>query len=103
MENNAFFSYSSIHLNFWCGNFSKYQGMKHFISKYRPGYSLENSLYFGDAPNDQEVFRYHSRSIGVSNIKNYLKEMKYLPQIILEGKENRGPYGVFNYLSSELK
>ena len=63
----------------------------------------EDCLYFGDALNDQSMFKEFKRSIGVSNIKPFLDKMQYKPTIVLEGTENRGPYGVYNYLKDFWK
>ena len=31
------YSKSNVHINFWCGNISKYLGVRHFLKHYRPG------------------------------------------------------------------
>jgi HAD superfamily hydrolase (TIGR01484 family) len=92
------FTKSNVHINFWCGNISKYLGVKHFIEKYRPHLHQNECWFFGDAPNDESMFELFHNSVGVSNIEHCLHRLKHKPRIILEGKENRGPLGVLNMI-----
>jgi HAD superfamily hydrolase (TIGR01484 family) len=92
------YSKSNVHINFWCGNISKYLGVKHFLHKYRPKLTQDDSWFFGDAPNDESMFELFHNSVGVSNIKHCLHRLKHKPRIILEGDENAGPMGVLNYV-----
>jgi HAD superfamily hydrolase (TIGR01484 family) len=97
-KENINYSKSNVHINFWCGNISKYLGVKYFMDKYRPLVKEENCWFFGDAPNDESMFELFYNSVGVSNIKNCLDRLKFKPRIILEGEENSGPRGVLNML-----
>ncbi len=92
------FSKSNVHINFWCGNISKYLGVKYFLQKYRQGLTQNQAWFFGDAPNDESMFELFHNSVGVSNIKHSLHRLKHFPRIILEGEENAGPKGVLNYI-----
>lgn len=90
------YSKSNVHINFWCGEISKYLGVQYFMKKYR-SHVLENDCwFFGDAPNDESMFELFHNSVGVSNIQRCLDRLKYKPRIILEGEENSGPLGVLN-------
>src|SRR5690606_33351275 len=64
------YSKSNVHINFWCGNISKYLGVVHFLKKYRPHLKQENTWFFGDAPNDESMFELFHNSVGVSNIEH---------------------------------
>lgn len=97
-ENKINYSKSNVHINFWCGNISKYLGVKYFLEKYRPHKKAENCWFFGDAPNDESMFELFENSVGVSNIKHCLHKLKHKPRIILEGEENEGPHGVLRYI-----
>lgn len=99
---NISHSTSSVHLNFWCGKISKYQAVKELLLKDFPEVEEKNCFYFGDSLNDQSMFKSFDNSIGVSNISKVLDQLEFSPKIILEGKENRGPYGVFKFLESNL-
>ena len=101
-ENNINFSTSNVHFNFWCGEISKYKAVS-FLLKNHYSFSPKECLYFGDSLNDQSMFQYFENSVGVSNIVEYLERLKYVPQVILDGEENRGARGVYNYLSTVLK
>lgn len=99
-EKNINYSKSNVHINFWCGNISKYLGVKYFLEKYRAHKKPENCWFFGDAPNDESMFELFHNSVGVSNISHCLHKLKHKPRIILEGEENIGPKGVLTYIKS---
>jgi HAD superfamily hydrolase (TIGR01484 family) len=94
------FSKSNVHINFWCGNISKYLGVVHFLHKYRKTVTQNDAWFFGDAPNDESMFELFYNSVGVSNIKHCLHKLNHKPRIILEGDENIGPKGVLNHIRS---
>lgn len=99
-EKNINFSTSNVHLNFWCGEISKYKAVAHFLNK--KSVKETDCLFFGDSLNDQTMFKSFKNCIGVSNISSVLDRMTYKPSIILEGPENAGPFGVINYLKKHL-
>jgi HAD superfamily hydrolase (TIGR01484 family) len=99
-NHNMNFSTSNVHLNFWCGEVSKYIAVDHFLKK-RQGKEAD-CLFFGDSLNDQAMFKSFKNSIGVSNIAGILDRLDYKPATILTGDENIGPYGVLNYLTKHL-
>lgn len=102
-HHNINYSKSNVHINFWCGEISKFLGVKHFIAKYRPHLQQNDCWFFGDAPNDQSMFELFHNSVGVSNIKDCLHRLEHKPRIILEGEENIGPKGVLNFIKSVVK
>ena len=57
-------------------------------------------IFFGDSLNDESVFKEIDHCVGVSNIEKVKAQFKHLPQVILEGEENKGIHGVLNYLKS---
>lgn len=95
------YSYSSVHLNFWLGELSKFKAVEYYLKDL--GIKEDQCIYFGDAPNDQSMFKHFTHSVGVSNISDVLHLLNHKPKIVLEGKENRGPFGVKNYLEKLLK
>lgn len=97
-KENINYSKSNVHINLWCGNISKYLGVKKFLEKHRPHISQKDSWFFGDAPNDESMFEFFHNSVGVSNIKHCLNRLNHKPRIILEGEENAGPKGVLNFI-----
>lgn len=97
------FSTSNVHLNFWCGEVDKYKAIQELMVRWFPEVSLEECIFFGDSLNDQSVFRNMAHTIGVANINSVMKHLEYRPSVILNGEENEGPDGVYNYLLDLLK
>ena len=94
------YSKSNVHINFWCGEISKYLGVKYFMEKYRKDATPETCWFFGDAPNDESMFELFNNSVGVSNIEKCMHRLNHKPRIILEGEENAGPKGVLNFIKN---
>jgi len=95
-KENINFSTSNVHLNFWCGEVSKYLAVKHFIKTKK--LNTHESIFFGDSLNDQAMFESFENSVGVANISKVIDQLKFKPKTILVGDENIGPFGVLNYL-----
>jgi hydroxymethylpyrimidine pyrophosphatase-like HAD family hydrolase len=96
--NNLNFSRSNVHINYWIGDISKSNGVDHFIKNYMPHISKDECIFYGDAANDESMFKLFPNTVGVSNILSILDQLEFKPKIILEGKENSGASGVFNHL-----
>lgn len=94
------YSKSNVHINFWCGEISKYLGVKFFLEHYRQGIAEKDCWFFGDAPNDESMFELFHNSVGVSNIHKCMHRLKFKPRIIMEGEDNAGPLGVLNHIKS---
>jgi len=102
-QKNINFSTSNIHMNFWCGEITKMNSIRHFLKFYGNGKIKEDEvIFFGDSLNDESVFRELKDTVGVSNIAKVQDRFKYLPSVILEGPENKGILGVLNYLRDSL-
>lgn len=97
---NINFSTSNVHLNFWCGEVSKYLAVKHFLKKHKTDET--KCIFFGDSLNDQAMFKSFSNSVGVANISAIIDQLEFKPSTILKGDENIGPFGVLNYLKQYL-
>lgn len=95
------FSYSNVHLNFWAGEISKYNAVK--TLSLMQNFEIDDCYYFGDALNDQSMFKHFKNSVGVSNIKPFLDKMTHKPAIILEGESNAEINGVYNFITSQLQ
>jgi len=102
-DHDITFTKSNVHINFWKGKISKYLGVKKLVEDFFPQESLDNHLFFGDAPNDESMFELFKNSIGVSNISHCMDRLTYKPSIILEGKDKEGAHGVLYYLKNHLK
>jgi HAD superfamily hydrolase (TIGR01484 family) len=97
-KNNVNFSRSNVHINFWIGDISKSNGVKHYIKNYAPHVEKDECLFYGDAANDESMFEFFPNTVGVSNIISILDQLEYKPSIVLEGKDNSGANGVYNHL-----
>lgn len=89
---------SNVHINFWIGDVSKYNGVKWFLENHRRDVKMEETIFFGDAPNDQSMFEHFANCVGVANIRHCLHRLTHKPKIILTGEENDGPKGVLNHM-----
>lgn len=92
------YSKSNVHINFWVGDISKYNGVKKFLNEHRGHTKMEETIFFGDAPNDQSMFEFFANCVGVANIRHCLDRLTHKPKIILVGEENDGPKGVYNHM-----
>ncbi len=84
---------SSIHVNGWFGEFDKLAGCRGLV-KDLWGEDLEKDkdkyLYFGDSANDEPMFEFFTKSIGVANVAAFLPRLKSHPKLITMGN---GGYG----------
>jgi HAD superfamily hydrolase (TIGR01484 family) len=84
----ASYKISSIHINCWYGDFDKVRGVRRFLAD--RGHELEkpevqdSSLFIGDSPNDEPLFRALAASIGVANIRPFLDRMQSPPTYLTE-------------------
>ncbi|MBY0413246.1 MAG: Cof-type HAD-IIB family hydrolase, partial [Bdellovibrionales bacterium] len=88
------FSTSNVHLNFWCGEVSKFKAVEHFLKK--KNVSATEAVFFGDSLNDVSMFKSFKNSVGVANISIVLDRLEHKPTTILTGEDNVGPWGVLN-------
>lgn len=76
---------SSIHINIWLGDFDK-SAMSLRVGRELLGLDLEalqkRSIFIGDAPNDESMFRNFPMSVGVANIRKHLPDMSHRPVAI---------------------
>lgn len=84
---------SSIHVNGWFGEFNKLEGCRGLVRDLW-GEDLEKDkdkyLYFGDSANDEPMFEFFTKSIGVANVATFLPRLKSPPKLITKGN---GGYG----------
>ena len=99
-DHNINFSTSNVHLNFWCGEVSKYLAVDYFLKK--DNTTEVECIFFGDSLNDQAMFKSFHNSVGVSNISTIMHLLEFKPTTILKGDENIGPFGVLNFLQNNL-
>lgn len=101
-DHDVNYSQSNVHINFWCGNISKAIGVQKFMNKFFPKVKHEEVIFFGDAANDESMFKFFSHTVGVSNISEVIDQLEFKPSVVLQGPENKGIHGVYNYLKKNL-
>ncbi len=84
---------SSIHVNCWYGNYDKLECLKRFLKENSGkdlGYFQERILFIGDSPNDEPMFKELQNTIAVSNINNFMEDLKYYPKYITTRPSGEG-------------
>ncbi len=92
------YSKSNVHINYWASDISKFNAIKHLLKHYFSHIEMDETIFYGDAKNDESVFEGMHNTVGVSNIIKVLDELKHRPKIVLEGKDNAGAMGVYHHL-----
>jgi hydroxymethylpyrimidine pyrophosphatase-like HAD family hydrolase len=92
-EEGVRFKVSSIHVNFWLGDFDKLSGVRLYLC----GESIggledlaEQTIFIGDSPNDEPLFAGFAHSIAVGNIRRFLPRLTHLPEFLTEGDSAEG-------------
>jgi HAD superfamily hydrolase (TIGR01484 family) len=88
-EEGVRYKVSSIHVNFWRGDFDKLSCLTAFIGEQtgRPFAETRDSVVFiGDSPNDEPLFAGIPLTISVANIRRFLGAMTHLPFYITEAE-----------------
>ncbi len=84
-EEGVHFKVSSIHVNFWMGDFDKLSGARMFVEE-DAGAAFselaEKAIFIGDSPNDEPLFEGFPHSIAVGNIRGFLPRIRHLPEFI---------------------
>jgi HAD superfamily hydrolase (TIGR01484 family) len=84
---------SSIHVNGWFGGYDKL-AMTRLIFKERFKTDLDavrdQVVYCGDSPNDAPMFAHFPHSVGVANVKAFLKQLEARPTWVTR---NKGGFG----------
>ena len=82
---------SSIHINGWIGEHSKWTGARWAVETaldvpFRP----HEWLYVGDSTNDETMFERMPLSVGVANIARFAPRMRHLPAYVTRGERGEG-------------
>jgi len=82
---------SSIHVNTWFGQYDKLSmALLFFKQVLNVSEPRKCTLFFGDSPNDEPMFRHFSYSCGVANIKPFAESMKHLPTYVTQSESGTG-------------
>lgn len=84
---------SSIHVNGWFGNYDKLAMTGIFLEevfKVTQEKNKERTLFIGDSPNDEPMFKYFPHSVGVANIVPFAEQMTFKPAWITQREGGLG-------------
>jgi len=84
---------SSIHLNIWQGSFDKCamaQRLAYELLDLKEEQLKTQAVFIGDAPNDESMFEFFPKTVGVSNISQHLANMRHHPKWITAAAGGRG-------------
>lgn len=84
---------SSIHINGWFGEHSKWTGAQWMLQRLF-GRALQDELahwaYVGDSTNDQVMFERFPFSVGVANLRRFAEELVHWPAWITQAERGNG-------------
>ncbi len=84
---------SSIHVNGWYGDYDKLSCCKDYCKDVL-GFDIAEKqseiAFIGDSPNDEPMFGFFDNSFGVSNISQFLDQLKTPPKTVLKGDGSHG-------------
>ncbi len=92
-EEGVRYKVSSIHVNFWFGDFDKLSCLRSFLEEKTgsPFAGLADRMVFiGDSPNDEPLFAGVPLSIAVGNLREHLGRIGSLPRYITAGESADG-------------
>jgi len=83
---------SSIHINYWVGQHTKLTACEHWLKEFGGplGIGRDQIVYSGDSPNDEPLFGFFPKSVGVANVTKYLPQMAHLPKFITPSEGGKG-------------
>ena len=84
---------SSIHINGWLGNHSKWTGAQWMLQRLfgrALSVELERWVYVGDSTNDQIMFEHFPLAVGVANLRHFAEQLRVWPAYITQGERGQG-------------
>lgn len=84
---------SSIHVNGWFGDYDKLSMTQTLFARecgLNLSDQLDNTVFIGDSPNDEPMFKFFDLSVGVANIQSQLHRLKHAPKFVTPSKGGQG-------------
>ena len=84
---------SSIHVNAWFGDFDKLSMSQRFFQEVLGttlSEALPRTIYVGDSPNDEPMFKAFPHSIGVANVEAFVNQMTSPPNWVTSAEGGHG-------------
>ncbi len=99
-EEGVHFKVSSIHVNFWKGDFDKLTGVQRFLESQGLEWETvrEQAIFIGDSPNDEPLFAGFAHSGAVGSLRRDLDRLQALPEFLTRG----GPADGFQEAAAEI-
>lgn len=97
---------SSIHVNGWFGDHDKLSMCRTYCKNELHidiDQDQETLAFIGDSPNDEPMFGFFTNSVGVANIKNFLKDLKNPPKYICQKESGEGFVQLATHILSQRK
>jgi HAD superfamily hydrolase (TIGR01484 family) len=92
-EEGMHYKVSSIHVNFWQGDFDKMAGVKLYLeceARRSLAAVSETALFIGDSPNDEPLFAGFPHTIAVGNLRRFLGQLHDVPEFITAADSGAG-------------
>jgi len=84
---------SSIHVNGWFGDYDKLTTTKIFIENelgLDPDEDNDKFVFAGDSPNDEPMFAFFEKSVGVANVMNFKNRLRNMPKFTTTSRSGAG-------------
>ena len=82
---------SSIHVNGWFGEHSKWSAARWAVeTALGLPFDAREWIYVGDSSNDEQMFEAMPLSVGVANLARFAPQMQHLPGYITRGERGEG-------------
>lgn len=84
---------SSIHVNGWFGEHSKWTGAQWMVQRLfgrRLDAEVDRWVYVGDSTNDQAMFERFPQAVGVANLMHFASQLHTWPRWITHGERGAG-------------
>jgi HAD superfamily hydrolase (TIGR01484 family) len=92
-EEGVRYKVSSIHVNYWLGDFDKLSCVRRLLEESTglPFAAMSGRIAFiGDSPNDEPLFAGIPQSIAVGNLRRFAARLTHLPRYITEADSAEG-------------
>jgi HAD superfamily hydrolase (TIGR01484 family) len=84
---------SSIHVNGWFGGYDKLSTTRLlFGERFGLDPALDNPriVFVGDSPNDAPLFDFFANSVGVANVRRFVKQLAAAPKFVTQAESGAG-------------
>ncbi len=84
---------SSIHVNGWFGTYDKLSMIRTFLKEelgLDPDRDKDKVLFCGDSPNDEPMFSFFPKSVGMANLTDFASRVKHAPGYLATHRAGKG-------------